>query len=402
MKLLNSKIALLAGFAIAAVLATSSLVTAQAAEFIVPTDNGNVTVSSNEQHRNLYVFGGNVLVNSNTAGDLYIAGGNVTIEGDVEGDLTLAGGTAYVNGTVGGDVRAVGGNVNLNDAIAGDLVIAGGTVILNEKATVGGDLFAAGGEITVLGAVGGKASIRADRLTINSAMPGNVDLKVQDKLFLGAKTVFGNTAKYKSTQEAQVENGAQLGGLQFERMTARDRDNNSNAGFIAGMLTLGFVIKLLATIITALILHRLFRRTSKELIHNLAGNFWMNLLIGLIAIVATPIIAVLLMFSVVGFYIALILLVLWLLLMLISCLLGTVFVGAWLVKLLGKKPELVIDWQAIVIGVVVVCIVGLIPFIGMLVIVVLMLAAMGTLVRGLYMAIKRNQDDNSVIVDSSK
>ena len=170
-----------------------------------------MTVSSSEQHKNLYVVGGNVLVNSNTTGDLIVAGGNVTIEGTVEGDIMVAGGTVYINGAVGGDVRAVGGTLTLNSSVGGDVVVAGGTLIANEKATVGGDLYAAGGEMTLLGAVAGQVRVRADRLTINAAMPGNVELKAMQSISFGGKTVFGNVAKYKAPAEAQVENGASLG-----------------------------------------------------------------------------------------------------------------------------------------------------------------------------------------------
>lgn len=393
MKMFNRKLALVPALAIAGVMATSSLLVAQAADFVVPKDNGNVTVSADEKHDDLYVLGGNVLVNSGSTGDLVVAGGNVTIEGNVVGDVLIAGGTVYINGAIEGDVRGVGGSVTINNKVGGDVVMAGGTIVINERAEIGGDVMLAGGEISLLGRMmGSKLQVHGERVTINNVVTGNAQIKVTDKLFLGSKTVLGNTAIYKSYQEAQVENGAQLGGLQFEKFTGHGQDGKDRAGFVAGVLTLGFVLKLLASIVTALVLQKLFRRISHNLVQHLAGNFWMDLLIGLVAVIVTPIIAVLLMLSVVGFYLALILLAVWVLFLLVSCLLGTVFIGAWLVKKLGKKSELIIDWQAIVIGVVVVGIVSLIPIVGMLLVVVLMLAAMGALVRKLHVAIKSNQD----------
>lgn len=396
MKLFNQKIAWLAGVGIAGILASSSLLVAQAAEFIVPHENGNVTVSSTEQHKNLYVVGGNVLINSNTSGDLYVAGGNVTIEGNVEGDLTLAGGSAYINGSVGGDVRVAGGDITINNTVGGDLVVAGGTVIVNEKAIVNGDVFAASGEMSLLGPVNGQLNARAGKVTINNSVKGAVEIKAAEKLFIGSKAVFGDNAKYKSTQEAQVEGGATLGGLQFEKMTEKEASGKNNTGFIAGIITLGFVIKLLAVIVTAFVIHRLFRRGSLAMIQNLDSHFLMNLLVGFITFIAAPILGILLLVSIVGFYIGLILFVLWVLFFLLSGLLGTIYIGSWIVKKLGKKPELVIDWQAIVIGVVVVGVAGLIPILGFIFVAVLFLAGMGTLATKFYHAIKNDQGEVSI------
>ncbi len=402
MTFFNRVFAGLSALALTGIVMVSGVSAVRAAEFVIPQENGNVTVSSSEQHKNLYVVGGNVLVNSNTTGDLIVAGGNVTIEGTVEGDIMVAGGTVYINGAVGGDVRAVGGTLTLNSSVGGDVVVAGGTLIANEKATVGGDLYAAGGEMTLLGAVAGQVRVRADRLTINAAMPGNVELKAMQSISFGGKTVFGNVAKYKAPAEAQVENGASLGGLQFERFSANETAHKDRAGMVAGIVTLGFVIKLLAVIVAALVLQKLFPGQSSSLVTSLAHKFWMSLGIGLIAMIATPLIAIALMLSMVGFYVALIVLVAWILLILLSCLLGAVFVGAWLVKLLGKKTEFTVDWQAVVIGVVVVEIVYLIPILGFLVMAILVLASMGTLVRSIYLSIQRAHGSNEVATQEIK
>ena len=69
-----------------------------AADFIpVSHDEQNVTVSSTETHKNPYVAGANVTVDSNTVGDLAVAGGMIVLNGPIEQDVLAAGGTIISN-----------------------------------------------------------------------------------------------------------------------------------------------------------------------------------------------------------------------------------------------------------------------------------------------------------------
>src|SRR3989344_3003471 len=113
---------------------------AYAAEFMAAGKDGNISIGSSETHRNLYIAGGNVSVNSPISGDLFAAGGGVNITGNVEQDLFAAGGNINVAGNVGGDARVAGGSIVLNNPVGGDLLVAGGNVSLSERAIIGGDL----------------------------------------------------------------------------------------------------------------------------------------------------------------------------------------------------------------------------------------------------------------------
>ncbi len=257
-------------------------------------------------------------------------------------------------------------------------------MVINENAEIAGDVFAVGGQIDILGSIKGQFKSYADILTINNSVTGAVSLNVAQNLSIGSKAVFGDNAKYKAPQEAEVASGATLGGLQFEKMTGSESRANGKAGFVTGLLTIGFVLKLLALIITAIVINHFFGRTTKELSNSLYNHFGKSFLIGLSIFIVVPIVSIFLMISMLGFYLALIMLTIWLLLLLLGSLLSTLFVGASILKALGKKSELSIDWQAIVIGVVVVGILSLVPILGMLFVFVLIVSGMGILARHLY------------------
>lgn len=367
---------------------------ALAAEFLVPDESGNITISADSAHKNLYTAGGTVLLNNTTSGDAVVAGGNVTIEGNVESDLMVAGGNVYINGTVGGDIRVAGGDVTINNTVGGDVVAVGGTIRLSDRAVVGGDVVIAGGQIEVLGPVAGKLTANGGMITVNNAVVGGVAITASEKLSLGSKANFAGEAKYKSVQEAEIAEGAQVGNLEYEQIARRNDDNGGKA--LASIFTIAFVFKLLAMIVASLVLLKLFPKTSNQLVSHVKDNLWANLGIGFVAFIAMPIAALLLLFTFVGFYAALIVFVLWLLWCMVGALVGMVYVGAWVNMKFIKKDQLHVDWQAIVLGVVIIAILALIPVIGWLITLLIVWLGFGTIIRHIT-AISRGQQATPII-----
>ena len=366
-----------------------------AAEFVGPSqDSGNVTIPLDSQHKNLYVAGGNVLVNGKTLGDLYVAGGNVTVEGDVEADLVVAGGSLYINGMVGGDVRSAGGDIIINSKVAGDVIIFGGTVSLTEKASVGGDLVVNSGEAEISSPVEGKLIANGGIVNINSAIKGSVSIMADQQFKVGPKAVFTGDAKYKAPVEAQISEGAQTGNLQYEKISGKGKNHAGRA--FAGIMTIGFVIKILAMVIAGLLLIQLFPKKSTELVHGVESKFWPNMGLGFLGFVLMVLVPFLLIFTLVGFYVAILgflLLSLW---SLVAVLLSMTFVGSWVNKKLMKKSELIVDWQAILIGVVLVSVVMIIPVLGFLLFVLIFFASFGTILRHIGTIIKNQKDRGTI------
>jgi hypothetical protein len=110
---------------------------------------------------------------------------------------------------------------------------------------------------------------------------------------------------------------------------------------------------------------------------------WGNLGFGFLALIAFPIAIFFLFVVLVGYYVALIGLMVYILCILLASLLAAMFVGAWLVKMLTKRPDLVIDWQAVVIGVVVLRLITIIPVVGWIACAILFLMSFGALLRTL-------------------
>ena len=116
----------------------------------------NVTVPAAETVQgDLYLAGGNVVVDGTVNGDLTALGGQVHVNGSVTGDLLVAGGDVSISGKVDGDMRVFDGQLNMAGSIGQDLATLSGQVTVPAGGSIGGDLIVAGGQVTVSGAVAG-------------------------------------------------------------------------------------------------------------------------------------------------------------------------------------------------------------------------------------------------------
>lgn len=359
---------------LSAIAATMLLVAfpAMAAEILQPTaGNGNVAVGLTETHKNLYTAGGNVTVDGKTMGDLTAAGGMLVVSGDVEQEALLAGGNIQLSGSVGSTARIAGGNITISGPIGGDLVVAGGNVTLTGKASVAGDLLIAGGNVIIEAPVKGDVRVAGGNVTINSKVGGAVHARTTQSLIFGPAADVGQV-DYKGPQAASVQQGAKVGNVNFTEVKTK----NFGASFGA-LLTLGFLIKLLAWIAAGLVLVYLRKNFVLSVYEEFKAKPWGNLGIGLLALVGTPILVVLLLVTFIGYYLAFTLGLIYVLALALANLMSALVLGYWLLSKMNKPGEPAVDWQAIVIGAVIWSLLGFIPILGWLAMAIVFLMVLG-------------------------
>jgi len=348
---------------------------ALAADVVTPSgQNPMVTVGSNEVHKNLYTAGANVLINANTAGDLTVAGGQVSIVGDVEQELLLAGGDLSVSGAIGGTARVAGGNITISGPVGGDLVVAGGNVILGPKASVGGDVLMAGGSLTLDGPVKGSVRIMAGTVTINSKVSGNVNVQTSQVLEFGSGAEVSGTVYHKGPEKAVVDSGAKVGNIQYTQWQPGTAKN-----FFVAAFTAAFLLKILAWMLVAWVLIRLRKSEVMELADSVQRRPWQSLGWGLVYFAAFPVAAILLFITLVGYYAAFVVAIVYVLLLLLAKILAAITIGFVIVRMLSKPMDQPPLWQPVIIGTVVWSVLGLIPFVGWIIILVVFLQSLGAL-----------------------
>lgn len=344
---------------------------ALAAEFVSPSKGtGSVTVGP-EEKRNVYTTGGSVNVTGRVAGDLFAAGGTVTINGPIESDLMVAGGTLLVNNPVGGDARLAGGDITINSAVSGDLLIGGGNVTISSGARVGGDLVSATGNLEVHAPITGKVMSTGGNVYINSTVTGEVQVYAE-KLTFGPKAQVNGRVVYKGPQEAIVEDGARVNTIEFTKVDKGGRD-------LAGLWTLGFLVSLLAYFLTAWLANRYQTSRVASVAAAIYDKPLKYLGLGFAGLVLAPIVTIILFVTFVGYYLALMVLVTYAFLLVVSGLMAIIFVGSALWQWYKKTPQMEFNWKTALLGAVVMSLLKLIPFVGWIICFVIMLMAFGAL-----------------------
>jgi hypothetical protein len=345
---------------------------AMAAEFIKPSkENATVTIPANETHHNLYTAGGNVIINGRVTGDLFVTGGMVNVVGEVEDDLFVASGNLDVAGRVGGNLRVAGGNLSLKGTVGQDLFVAGGNVFISESAAVSGDLIAAGGNLDVQAPVNGKAQLTGGVITINSTIRGDVTIRADEKLTFGPRSVVTGKITYYGNNDPVIQDGAQVGTI--------DRKPIEKKSF-AGFMGVGVIVSFLAFLAAALALMYLLKRELTTVTDMIRAEPWASLGIGLVSLILGPILFILLLITFIGYYIAFLLLVWYVLALMLSCIVGAVFLGRWLFQYIDRNTT-GIDWRVVVVGVLAFEILKWIPFIGWFVMFLITIAGFGAILR---------------------
>lgn len=337
-----------------------------------------MVVGGSQEFYNLYAGGGSVVVSKQIFGDLFAGGGSVLIAGPVEKDLFAAGGSVTVSHPVGDDARLAGGSVVVNAPIAGDLLIAGGTVALSENAHIGRDFWAAGGIVNLNGTVGGGAKITGGDIFINGVINGPLQVRAGKKLVFGPQSRVNGPIAYAGRREAVVENGAQIGQIAFTPAYGKTR--YAPATVLVG-LGFFFLLKLAALLAASLVLLKFFRRMSLAIVSSACHQFWQNLGIGFVGIIAIPLAAILLMATLVGAYLGVIIGI-WFAFSLLMAGIATITLAGCLAQTwINKTKGIALSWETPVWGVLVLGVLDIIPFIGWLAIAVLYLAAFGSVLR---------------------
>ncbi|MES2014538.1 MAG: hypothetical protein V4437_01850 [Patescibacteria group bacterium] len=332
---------------------------------------------------NTYLTGEQVTVSSPVAKDLMVAGGRIVVNAPVSGDVLAAGGSIDVLSAVAGDVRVAGGDISIAQSIGGDVVVAGGNVTILPGAVISGDVLVFGGTVDIQGNVNGKLEVHAGDVTVNGAVAGPVDINVGHGVSFGEKTALLSTLTYSAPAEATITDGAKLGNqVVFNKQAVKASHGKGDvARVFFAVLGIIMLVKLLGMLVAALALTYAFKTFALSLSKEAVQKFWPMVGIGFAATVVTPVAIIVLLFSVVGSYLAFILGAFYLLSLLSAGILMCFIASALLAKLMHK--EIKVNWKWTVLGVLAVFLASFVPVVGWIAVTLLFFASMGSVVMSL-------------------
>ena len=275
----------------------------------------------------LYLFGGDVTIAGTVNGDAVVASGTLKVPGRVNGNLNVAAGELDIAGSVQRSVRVAAGTVTITGDIAGDLVITGGTVTIETTGAVGGDVLVAGGDVKIRGPVDGDVRGKVSNLQISEEIGGDVRVTVSTlDLQTGAR--IDGDLKYTSADPADIATGVTVTGTRTHTESSQFTPGNDIRSFLFSP-----IFRLLVALFTGLVLILLLPRAAAIVADGIRKAPASTFVVGLIMLFVVPVVAVILLFTVIGIPVSIMLWVSYAILLYLS----QIFLGLALGRLILPK-----------------------------------------------------------------
>lgn len=256
---------------------------------------GDVAVGQGERITDdLYVAAGTFDFDGQADGDLIVVAGEATIGGSTDGSVQLATGQAEITGTIEGSLRVLSGSVRISGNVEGDVVMAAGQLEVPSTGQIGGDLIVAGGTADIRGRVAGDVSGYVMQTNLGGTVQGSVDVNTSNLDILNTARVTGPVT-YTGRQDADINPSAQLAqGVEQQQVNPWGGDGDNPLSRASGSLlrTLWALVAGALLVIAAPRLANQLGTNGKRPLRSLA--------FGVLALIAVPILAIVLMVTVIG------------------------------------------------------------------------------------------------------
>jgi hypothetical protein len=312
--------------------------------------------------------------------DLFVACKKIVIEGTVKGDVFAFASEIEVRGRIEGELFAFAGKVSLKDTITGPARIFAGEI--SQTGYVGGNFMAFGGKVSmpgtlgrdalikcgkavITGAVGRDLGIEGDRIAVSGAVGRDAYLRAKKDLDLGPALAIGRDLSYKTLAKMDLPQGIMVAGQSKWTRMPVEREHGARHGGFNGFKLFFRWMAFLSALVAGLILIALTRKQSLAIASEMRGNFWKSLGLGALWIIAVPLCGLIVALTIIGLPLALFSGFCYFVLLYLSIIYFSLMLGKLIFDAL-KKPE-TSPYGAFLLGLVLVNIVFLIPFLGGLV-----------------------------------
>lgn len=340
---------------------------------------------------NLYAAGSNLTIEGKVAGDVICAGQSINLSGEVAGDVICAGQSFDIRGQIGGNLRLIGESINFSGQVARNAMILGATIVTAASSTIGWDLLALGDSFQLRGDIGRDLSGLAGKAVLAGKIGKNVNLNLGPKnanqpiLTIAGTAKISGDVNYTADKDAVIETGAAINGKTTRNLppVVVKKPNFFNFSWWWGNL-----IAVFSALIIGLVLISFWRESIIKVTDLMLNKAGASLAWGLLVLLLTPIIAIILLVTIIGIPLSLILTAVWLISLYLSKILVGILVGRGLLNnfWLKQKDSLIL---AMVIGIVIAYLIFALPFIGKIMALLAVLWGLGGILLTLKLTLKK-------------
>lgn len=308
------------------------------------------------------------------------ASGTIVVdEGETVDGIDGVAGTIVVRGTVNGDVSGAAGSIRVAETgrVDGDVQAAAGTIIVD--GAVGGSVQTGAGsfELTETGRIEGSVDVGAGSVTVDGAVGGDVRAAA-DSIVLGPNADVGGEFRYDAGTFTESPDATVAGGVVED--TDLRGDTGIGFGFDPAPSWVGVAYGAATSLALGAVLLLAFPRLSRDVADRVGGDSLRSGGAGLAALIGTPILLVLVAITIVGIPLALVGIGAYVAALWVGSVYGRYALGSWVLGQFGRPNR----WVALLLGVLGVALIGLVPWVGGLVDLLVLLLGLGALGLALY------------------
>lgn len=327
-----------------------------------------------------FLSGNLVRVDGTVNGTTFVAGENIHINGMINGDLFVAAQNAFITGEVTGNIYFVGMAIMMEGIVGQDTFLAGQTMTVSEDAILERDLFSVGATIIKEGDVGRHMYGAGERIVLSGSIGGKADFNV-DQLTLGSNSVIKGNLIYRSEQEADIETGADVQGETDFRLIQRRQQRMDNDGMRRNISARiwSFVWSVLSAVLIWFVMKWLrptwWERTASPLLERPG----IAIGVGLLALVVTPLAAIIIMITIIGIPLGILVLLGYGILLYLAKILVSVAISLAITSRTNEIGKSRTGWL-VVLSLIILGLLGMIPYLGFILWLLVAVSGLGTFV----------------------
>lgn len=348
--------------------------------------------------RDSYGAGRAVTLSDEGRDDVFLAGERLRLASEISGTAHMAGRWVEIDAPVGADVYALGQRITITAPVAGDVSAAAQRIRI--EAEIGGDLRAAGSEMSLDAPVMGTAVLTGEIVNFDATVSGDVVLSVNEVDWGNGAEIGGSLVIYEEVLDTISVPASVIAPDRIERRglsgnplapdlfgeTAKQEAKNARralglpkaepepeplpTGFLSGVLVLALIGAALSVI---------WPRSIAAMRREVLGRPLRALTIGFVGLSTAIGATVLLAITVIGLFVAPVMVLAGVLLWVLGYAVATYAVGVWALSWFGGGDPITNGERAMSAGVgaLAVGLLGLIPYLGWLLLIVLPLMGAG-------------------------
>lgn len=337
---------------------------------------GNIVlVEAGQTVKGPALYTGNyVTIGGTIDGTAVAAGQEVTVDGTINGDLFVFARKVVLKGKVLGNLYTAAGEVQVSGEVSRDAVGVGRRVNVTKEALINRDMYLAAERVFHAGQVGRQMFAHGTTIMVNGRVQDDTKLAAE-RVLIQDGAVLGGNLFYVSSNQADVSANASISGRTDWKKVAphEPRATDNVAGSVFANL-LGILGALLLWFVVATWRPQFWAETSRPLLQQPLKTLGY----GALVLLLTPLLAILLMITVIGLPLGIILGLAYGVCLYLSKIIAAVIIGYALAQRFGW-PEVHKGVWLVLLGLALLAVLTKLPVLGFFVTLAVIFTGLGSI-----------------------